>query len=96
MRMCTSQEELQLVKLKLEEQEFLKMENRRFKTAIQEAEVRSASHERTATHLRNQNHNLDTMIEGLRLEVEKRKLENVQLASNEVIGRLGPIYHHPP
>ncbi len=92
MRMHTSQKELQLVKLELEEQEVLQMENRRLKTAIQEKEVRAASHELTFAHLRNENQSLDTIIEGLRLEVEKHKLENTQLTSNKVIGRL--IIHH--
>ncbi len=72
------------MKLQLEGHESFKMENQGLKTAIQDAEVRASSHERMATHLRNEKHNLDTVIEGLRLEVEKQKLENAHLKSNEV------------
>ncbi len=83
--------------MKLEEQEVLKIENQRLKTATQDSEVRAASHERTATHLRNEKYNLDTLIEGLRLEIEKQKLKNVQLISNEVIGRLScSIFDYQP
>ncbi len=82
----TSQEELLVLKLKWEEHEALKLENETLKTATQDLEVKAASHERTAAHLRNEKLSLGTLVDGLRLEIEKQKLKNVQLMSNEVIG----------